>query len=99
MVIAEAPRSPTKLATEQTNAVVNIALMVRCLTAQISDPAPPILDCQPERYRRVRCIWLVGRFHLGNGCRKRRISHHLRTELIRKMAVAASSEPTGRMCS
>ncbi len=29
------------------------------LTFQISDPAPPTFNCQPERYRRVRCIWLV----------------------------------------
>ena len=29
-------------------------------TFQLSDPAPLILDCQPERYRRVRCIWFVG---------------------------------------
>jgi hypothetical protein len=28
-------------------------------TLQISDPAPLILDCQPERHRRVRCIWFV----------------------------------------
>src|ERR1039458_5167544 len=34
-------------------------LMLPRLTLQISDPAPLILDCQPERYRRVRCIWLV----------------------------------------
>jgi hypothetical protein len=25
---------------------------------QISDPAPLILDCKPERHRRVHCIWL-----------------------------------------
>jgi hypothetical protein len=32
----------------------------RChLTLQISDPAPLILDCQPERHRRVHCIWFV----------------------------------------
>jgi len=29
------------------------------LTFQISDPAPLILDCQPERHRRVCCIWFV----------------------------------------
>jgi hypothetical protein len=31
------------------------------LTFQISDPAPLILDCQPDRHRRVRCIWFVRR--------------------------------------
>ena len=30
------------------------------LTLQISDPAPLIFDYQPERPRRVRCIWFVG---------------------------------------
>ena len=29
------------------------------LTFQISDPAPLTFDCQPERHRRVRWIWLV----------------------------------------
>ena len=33
--------------------------MVSALTLQISDPAPLMLDCQPERHRRVRCIWFV----------------------------------------
>ena len=28
-------------------------------TLQISDPAPLILNCKPERHRRVHCIWLV----------------------------------------
>lgn len=26
-------------------------------TSHLSDPAPLILDCQPKRYQRVRCIW------------------------------------------
>jgi hypothetical protein len=39
MVIAENPRTPTKLATEQTNAVVNIALMARRLTVVLRPPA------------------------------------------------------------
>ncbi len=30
-------------------------------TSQISDPAPVIFNCKPERHRRVHCIWLVGR--------------------------------------
>src|SRR5206468_1051158 len=30
-------------------------------TSQISDPAPLSLDCQPERHRRVRCIWRIRR--------------------------------------
>jgi len=35
--------------------------MVRSgLTTKISDPAHPILDCQPEPNRRVQCIWLGG---------------------------------------
>jgi hypothetical protein len=29
-------------------------------TFQISDPAPMIFDCKPERHRRVHCIWFVG---------------------------------------
>jgi hypothetical protein len=41
--------------------------------SQISDPAPLILDWQPERHRQVRWIWVVrplittslGRSHLG----------------------------------
>src|ERR1017187_3834536 len=37
-----------------------MSIVDRHLTSQISDPAPLILDCQPERHRRVRCIWLVG---------------------------------------
>jgi hypothetical protein len=36
-------------------------------TSQISDPALLIFDCQPERNRRVRCIWLVRRFDY-HGC-------------------------------
>jgi hypothetical protein len=35
------------------------------LTLQISDPAPLVFDCQPERHRRVRCIWFVSRIILG----------------------------------
>ncbi len=31
------------------------------LTFQISDPAPRIFGCKPERHRRVHCIGFVGR--------------------------------------
>jgi len=33
-----------------------MSIMYWQLTPQISDPAQLILDCQPERHRRVRCI-------------------------------------------
>ena len=32
--------------------------------SQISDPAPLIVDCKPERHHRIHCIWFVGRFHI-----------------------------------
>jgi hypothetical protein len=33
------------------------------LLIEISDPAAVIFNCQPERHRRVHCIWLVRRSH------------------------------------
>ena len=38
------------------------SIHARCcsLTPQISDPAPLIFYCKPERHRRVHCIWFVG---------------------------------------
>jgi hypothetical protein len=39
--------------------VSRIKRILSRLTFQISDPAPLILDCQPERHRRVHCIWFV----------------------------------------
>lgn len=37
------------------------------ITSQISEPASMALDCQPERHRRVRAIWLVGHSSLNAG--------------------------------
>jgi hypothetical protein len=34
------------------------------LTLQIRGPAPMVLDCLPERHRRVRWVWLVGLRHI-----------------------------------
>ncbi len=40
MVMAEIPKHPTKLASEQTKAVMNIVRMARRLTLRSSGPAP-----------------------------------------------------------
>jgi hypothetical protein len=45
------------------SAILRMSLRMRVasrLMSQISDPASLISDCQPERHRRVRCIWLGG---------------------------------------
>jgi hypothetical protein len=38
------------------NSMLLAPSIARCPTIQISDPAPLILDCKPERHRRVHCI-------------------------------------------
>jgi hypothetical protein len=52
-------------------------------TSQISDPAPLIRDCKPERLRRVHCIWFVGRFRVHD-IRPQRMKHEPpKKELLR----------------
>src|SRR5215831_5910849 len=60
-----AKKVTTTVATMGARQNVSSTIILR-LTSQISGPAPLILDCQPERHRRVRCIWFVRPFsHLN----------------------------------
>ena len=63
MVIAESPRTPTKLATEQTNAVVNIALMAQRSTTLVGGAPHVTPDIKHGRHRRVYCTSRVGQRH------------------------------------
>jgi hypothetical protein len=63
MLMADKPTTPTKLATEQTDAVMKIAFMARRLTSRVSDPAPLASGMKQRGHRGVRCTRFVG--HIG----------------------------------
>ena len=57
-------------------------------TFQISDPAPLIPDCRPERHRRVRWIWLVGPVHGSATFRvqgQERLVHRCRVQILPRL--------------